>query len=129
MQFIGIREIHLKSRNLRKSLSFYQDLCGFPVLSYIKDKHAIFDAGSNLLYCHQLKSGEEFPGGSAAEFMNQFLSIEASPGEFDNNLDEVRDSEYKMLSEGQYDRNKRFFRMEDPDGNLVEVVEFGHWDM
>ena len=41
----------------------------------------------------------------------------------------ARDSEYKMLSEGTYDNNKRFFRMEDPDGNLIEVVEFGHWDL
>lgn len=129
MQFTGIREIHLKSRNLRKSLSFYQDLCGFPVLSYIKDKHAIFNAGSNLLYCHQLKRDEEFPGGSDSEFMNQFVSIEAAPAEFENNLDELRDSEYNMLSEGTYENNKRFFRMEDPDGNLIEVVEFGHWDL
>ena len=61
--------------------------------------------------------------------MNQFVSIEAAPAEFENNLDELRDSEYKMLSEGTYENNKRFFRMEDPDGNLIEVVEFGHWDL
>ncbi len=128
MQFSCIREIHLKSRNLRKSLAFYQDLCAFPTLSYIKDKHAIFEAGSTLLYCHQLKSGQEFPGSSDAEFVNQFISVECSPGEFESNLEELKDSEYPLLSEGYYDNNKKFFRMEDPDGNLIEVVESGHWD-
>jgi catechol 2,3-dioxygenase-like lactoylglutathione lyase family enzyme len=128
MQFSCIREIHLKSRNLRKSLAFYQDLCAFPTLSYIKDKHAIFEAGSTLLCFHQLKSGEEFPGSSDSEFVNQFISVESSSGEYENNLEELKDSEYLLLFEGLNDNNKRFFRMEDPDGNLIEVVESGHWD-
>ncbi|MFM8976611.1 MAG: VOC family protein, partial [Bacteroidota bacterium] len=80
------------------------------------------------LYCHQLKSGQEFPGSSDAEFVNQFISVECSPGEYENNLEELKDSEYSLLSEGHYDNNKKFFRMEDPDGNLIEVVESGHWD-
>jgi len=54
--------------------------------------------------------------------------MECSPGEYENNLDELKDNEYPLLSEGVYENNKRFFRIEDPDGNLIEVVESGHWD-
>jgi hypothetical protein len=60
--------------------------------------------------------------------VNQFISVESSSGEYENNLEELKDSEYLLLFEGLNDNNKRFFRMEDPDGNLIEVVESGHWD-
>jgi catechol 2,3-dioxygenase-like lactoylglutathione lyase family enzyme len=132
MQFIGIREVHLRSRNLRKSMAFYQDLCSFPALSYIKDKHAIFEAGTALIYCHQMHSGEKgnvpHSGPHETDATAPFLTLECGTGEYDNNLEEFQYSEYKVLHEGVHEGGKRYFRAEDPDGHLIEMCESGHWE-
>ncbi|NBU73140.1 MAG: hypothetical protein EBS53_17155, partial [Bacteroidetes bacterium] len=59
LQFTKLKESHITVKNLRKAISFYQDLLGFRTQSYVKGKHAVFVAGSTMLVCHLVVAAEE----------------------------------------------------------------------
>ena len=126
MNFTQLKEMHIQVKNLRKTLSFYQDILGFMTLSYVKEKHAIFKVGRTVLVCHLVKGNEQ--EGPAAEYPNSHLVLESSKGEFEANKEDLAYDEIEIIEETTRDSGHRAIFIKDPDGNLVEITEYGIWE-
>jgi len=129
MQFTKLKEAHLQVKNLRKAISFYQDILGFRTQSYVKEKHAVFVAGSTMLVCHLAKSTNE-DGQSLIQlsYPNQHIVLESKPGEYEANKEEMAYHEIEILSETVRESGKRAFFIHDPDENLIEITEYNAWE-
>jgi catechol-2,3-dioxygenase len=126
MNFTQLKEMHIQVKNLRKTLSFYQDTLGFMTLSYQKEKHAIFKVGRTVLVAHLVKGNEQ--EGPASEYPNSHLVLESSKGEYESNKEDLIYDEIEILEETTRESGHRAFFINDPDGNLVEITEYGIWE-
>lgn len=129
MQFTKLKEAHLQVKNLRKAISFYQDILGFRTQSYVKEKHAVFVAGSTMLVCHLAKSTNE-DGQSLIQlsYPNQHVVLESKLGEYDTNKEEMAYHDIEILQETVRESGKRSFFIHDPDMNLIEITEYNAWE-
>ena len=129
MQFTKLKEAHLQVKNLRKAISFYQDILGFRTQSYVKEKHAVFVAGSTMLVCHLSKStNEEGQSLIQLSYPNQHIVLESKSGEYEANKEEMAYHEIEILSETVRESGKRAFFIHDPDENLIEITEYNAWE-
>lgn len=129
MQFTKLKEAHLQVKNLRKAISFYQDILGFRTQSYVKEKHAVFVAGSTMLVCHLAKSTNE-DGQSLIQlsYPNQHIVLESKSAEYETNKEEMAYHEIEILQEVVRESGKRSFFIHDPDMNLIEITEYNAWE-
>lgn len=129
MQFTKLKEAHLLVKNLRKAISFYQDILGFRTQSYVKEKHAVFVAGSTMLVCHLAKSTNE-DGQSLIQlsYPNQHIVLESKASEYETNKEEMAYHDIVILQETVRESGKRSFFIHDPDMNLIEITEYNAWE-
>jgi catechol 2,3-dioxygenase-like lactoylglutathione lyase family enzyme len=129
MQFTKLKEAHLLVKNLRKAISFYQDILGFRTQSYVKEKHAVFVAGSTMLVCHLAKSTNE-DGQSLIQlsYPNQHIVLESKANEYETNKEEMAYHDIVILQETVRESGKRSFFIHDPDMNLIEITEYNAWE-
>ena len=129
MQFTKLKETHLQVKNLRKAISFYQDILGFRTQSYVKEKHAVFVAGSTMLVCHLAKSSSE-DGVQLIQlsYPNQHIVLESKEDEYETNKEEMGYNEIPIIAETTRESGKKAFYINDPDGNLIEITEFNAWE-
>lgn len=128
LQFTKLKESHITVKNLRKAISFYQDLLGLRTQSYVKGKHAVFVAGSTMLVCHLVVAAEEGSEQSwQLQYPNQHIVLESRDGEYDANREALVDSGVALVDEGVRESGRRMFFVNDPDGNLIEITEYNVW--
>ncbi len=129
MQFTKLKEAHLQVKNLRKAISFYQDILGFRTQSYVKEKHAVFVAGSTMLVCHLAKSTNE-DGQSLIQlsYPNQHIVLESRDGEYERNKEDMAYHDIQIIQETVRESGKRSFFIHDPDMNLIEITEYNAWE-
>jgi catechol 2,3-dioxygenase-like lactoylglutathione lyase family enzyme len=129
MQFTKLKEAHLLVKNLRKAISFYQDILGFRTQSYVKEKHAVFVAGSTMLVCHLAKSTNE-DGQSLIQlsYPNQHIVLESKANEYETNKEEMAYHDIVIIQETVRESGKRSFFIHDPDMNLIEITEYNAWE-
>jgi catechol 2,3-dioxygenase-like lactoylglutathione lyase family enzyme len=129
MQFTKLKETHLQVKNLRKAISFYQDILGFRTQSYVKEKHAVFVAGSTMLVCHLAKSASE-EGVPLIQmgYPNQHLVLESKADEYENNKADMGYHDIEIVAETVRESGKRAFFIHDPDGHLIEITEYNAWE-
>jgi catechol 2,3-dioxygenase-like lactoylglutathione lyase family enzyme len=128
LQFTKLKESHITVKNLRKAISFYQDLLGLRTQSYVKGKHAVFVAGSTMLVCHLVVAAEEGSEQSwQLQYPNQHIVLESRDGEYDANREALVDSGVTLVDEGVRESGRRMFFVHDPDGNLIEITEYNVW--
>ena len=51
MKFLKIKETCLYITDLEKARHFYHEVLGLPIISYVKEKHIFFRAGTSVLLC------------------------------------------------------------------------------
>lgn len=129
MQFTKLKEAHLQVKNLRKAISFYQDILGFRTQSYVKEKHAVFVAGSTMLVCHLAKSTNE-DGQSLIQlsYPNQHIVLESRDGEYERNKEDMAYHDIQIIQETVRESGKRSFFIHDPDMTLIEITEYNAWE-
>jgi catechol 2,3-dioxygenase-like lactoylglutathione lyase family enzyme len=129
MQFTKLKETHLQVKNLRKAIAFYQDILGFRTQSYVKEKHAVFVAGSTMVVCHQAKnSSDDHERPIQLDYPNTHIVLESKDGEFDTNKAEMAYHNIEIVAEGVRESGKRTFFIHDPDQNLIEITEYNVWE-
>jgi len=129
MQFTFLKEQHIQVKNLRRTISFYQDVLGFRTDSYIKEKHAIFVVGQSRLVCHMAKGlQQDLTQNRQLDYPNNHLVIESQDGEYEKNKAEMAYHEVEILEEVERDSGIRAFFVQDPDGHLIEIIEYGMWE-
>lgn len=129
MQFTKLKETHLQVKNLRKAISFYQDILGFRTQSYVKEKHAVFVAGSTMLVCHLAKSASE-EGVQLIQmgYPNQHIVLESKDGEYEGNKEDMGYHDIEIIAETVRETGKKAFFIHDSDGHLIEITEYNAWE-
>jgi catechol 2,3-dioxygenase-like lactoylglutathione lyase family enzyme len=129
MQFTQIKETCLYVKNLRKTMSFYQDALGLEMISYVKDSHIFFRVGHSVLLCFlekQVREQDVRPPHFASGVIH--LAFEAPEGEYEHLRKEIVDQDIEIIHDHLWEKGHRSFYFKDPDGHLLEVVEPGMWD-
>ena len=110
LQFTKLKESHITVKNLRKAISFYQDLLGMRTQSYVKGKHAVFVAGSTMLVCHLVVAAEEGSEQSwQLQYPNQHIVLESREGEYEANRDALVEFGLSLVGEGVRESGRRMF--------------------
>jgi catechol 2,3-dioxygenase-like lactoylglutathione lyase family enzyme len=114
---MNLDHVYYWSTDLDRSIKFYEDVVGLRLIRRDDGNWALFDAGPVQLALHGAIEGRPFqPGGATAVFRVEDLddaraTLESRGAEFEEHVGEV---------EGF----ARFASFRDPDGNVVQIIEY-----
>jgi catechol 2,3-dioxygenase-like lactoylglutathione lyase family enzyme len=102
--------------DMDRSVRFYQDVVGLRLLGRHDSNWAELDAGSVRLALHATREGAPVStGGAAAAFRVE--DLDATQGA-------LRTRGVEFVHQGEVEGYGRFALFPDPDGNLIEVIEY-----
>jgi catechol 2,3-dioxygenase-like lactoylglutathione lyase family enzyme len=102
--------------DMDRSVRFYQDVVGLRLLGRHDSNWAELDAGSVRLALHATREGAPVStGGAAAAFRVEDL---------DATQVALRTRGVEFVHQGEVEGYGRFALFPDPDGNLIEVIEY-----
>jgi catechol 2,3-dioxygenase-like lactoylglutathione lyase family enzyme len=114
---LGLDHVYYWTTDIDRSVKFYEDVVGLKLVRRDDGNWALFDAGPVHLALHGAIEGRPFqPGGATAVFRVEDLdaaraSLEARGAEFEEH-------------EGEVQGFARFASFRDPDGNVVQIIEY-----
>lgn len=128
MEFKQITETCIYIKNIQKTKAFYYDLLELPIISIEKDRHIFFRAGSSVLLCfipEKTKKEDILPPHFGEGHLH--LAFEVKKGEYEKWKEKISSVQIPIIHEQIWDNHKKSFYFKDPDGHLLEVIEFGLW--
>ncbi|HZY79192.1 MAG TPA: VOC family protein [Cyclobacteriaceae bacterium] len=128
MNIRQIKETCIYSKNLEAARAFYHEKLGLEVISYVKEKHIFFRAGSSVLLCFnpddsRLKASPP-PHYSTGRY---HFAFEVSPGEYEQHKAEIISKGIPIVDTVVWSSGQESFYFEDGLGNIVEIVPVGIW--
>lgn len=129
MQFTQIKETCLYVGDLERTRAFYADRLGLEVISFAEGSHVFFRAGSSVLLCFlpgvsRVRQSPPPHYGSG----RLHLAFEAPAGQYDDFLRQIQAQGIGIYHHKTWSRGRRSFYFDDPDGHVLEILEFGVWD-
>jgi len=130
MTFTQIKETCIYYQDLEKAKEFYNGLLELPVISYVKDKHIFFKAGSSVLLCFNPGDSKlkQSPPPHFAEGKLHF-AFEVGADEYEKVKEEILTKGIKITDKVIWKSSQESFYFEDPGGNVLEIVPVGIWNM
>ncbi|HZH95304.1 MAG TPA: VOC family protein [Flavisolibacter sp.] len=129
MNIRRIKETCIYVTDLAATKSFYAGKLGLPLISMVTDRHVFFRAGESVLLCFIADATEketELPPHGARGATH--FAFETDSDAYNEALQQI-DAEGIMITHRHLWKNGlRSFYFNDPDGNLVEIIEEGLWD-
>jgi catechol 2,3-dioxygenase-like lactoylglutathione lyase family enzyme len=130
MNYLRIKETCLYVHDLEKAWSFYHEVLGLPLISYLPGKHLFLRAGSSVLLLFnpedsKLKTSPpaHFGGGK------QHFAFEVSEENYAHAKAEIVSKGISLLEEVTWKSGKKSFYFNDPEGNVLEILpDAGIWD-
>jgi catechol 2,3-dioxygenase-like lactoylglutathione lyase family enzyme len=123
MKFIKIKETCLYVNDLEQTRKFYHDVLELEIISYVKEKHIFFKAGSSVLLCfnpddskNKISPPAHYGGGK------QHFAFEVPDSEYAIAKKWILDKGIKITEEVTWASGKKSFYFEDPEGNVLEIV-------
>ena len=117
MTTLELDHVYYWATDMDRSVRFYEDVVGLPLVRRDDGNWAVFDAGPLQLALHGAIEGRPVQtGGATAVFKVQDLdearvSLEGRGAEFEEHVGEVQGF-------------ARFASFRDPDGNVVQIIEY-----
>ena len=117
MTDLDLDHVYYWTTDIDRSVKFYEDVVGLKLIRRDDGNWALFEAGPIHLALHGAIEGRPFqPGGATAVFRVGDLddaraALEARGAEFEEHVGEVQGY-------------ARFASFRDPDGNVVQVIEY-----
>ena len=130
MEFLRIKETCIYIRDLEEAKTFYHQVLGLPVISYVKKKHLFLRAGQSVLLLFnpddsRLKESPPAHYGSG----KQHFAFEVSGKTYDDSKKEIVEKGVEIIDEITWGSGNRSFYFNDPEGNVLEILpEGGIWD-
>jgi catechol 2,3-dioxygenase-like lactoylglutathione lyase family enzyme len=114
---------------LKSRVSSICDVLELEEISYVKEKHIFFKAGSSVLLCfnpadskNKTSPPAHYGGGK------QHFAFEISESEYDSAKAWITSKGIKITDEVTWASGKKSFYFEDPEGNVLEIVpDTGIW--
>jgi catechol 2,3-dioxygenase-like lactoylglutathione lyase family enzyme len=130
MNILKIKETCLYLIDLDRARSFYHEVLGLPIISYVEGKHIFFRAGTSVLLCFNPEDSKSkisppahFGGGK------QHFAFEVSKTEYEKVKNEIRSKGITIVDEVVWKSGEESFYFNDPEGNVLEFVpDIGIWD-
>jgi catechol 2,3-dioxygenase-like lactoylglutathione lyase family enzyme len=124
-----IKETSLYVADLDRSVHFYHQLLGLPVISREADRHAFLRVGpSILLLFNAARTRQEVdlpPHGGEGSL---HLAFEVDPAAYLRWKDTLAWAGIPVIHEHAWRSGLRSFYFHDPDGHVLEIVPTGMWD-
>ncbi len=117
MTALTLDHVYYWATDMERSVKFYEDVVGLPLVRRDDGNWAVFDAGPVSLALHGAIEGRPFiSGGATAVFKGEDLdearvALEGRGAEFEEHVGEVQGF-------------ARFASFRDPDGNVVQIIEY-----
>ncbi len=124
-----IKETCLYVKDLERTKHFYHEVLGFPLISFVADRHVFFRAGKSVLLCflaEVTKEEKNLPPHYAKGKMH--LAFEVNKTEYEQWKERVILLDIEITHEQKWEREFTSFYFDDPDGHVLEVVQNGMWD-
>jgi len=127
---LTLKESCFYLRDLDKARSFYQDILGLPVISYVEHRHIFFRAGAAVFLCFNpdiTKSEEVLPAHFAEG--NQHVAFEvANKEEYEHWKVKLRAAGISIVHEHTWKNDVYSFYFHDFEQNVIEIVMKGVWE-
>jgi catechol 2,3-dioxygenase-like lactoylglutathione lyase family enzyme len=130
MKILKIKETCLYIADLEKARYFYHEVLGLPVISYVKEKHIFFRAGTSVLLCFNPEDSR-FKKSPPAHFGEGKLhfAFEVPEQDYQKTKEELQSKGISIIDEVTWESGQTSFYFEDPAGNVLEVLpDTGIWD-
>lgn len=130
MEFLKIKETCLYIQDLEKAQSFYHELLGLPVISYVEGKHLFLRAGESVLLLFNAEDSRQktsppghYGGGK------QHFAFEVKASRYTESKSEISGKGIEIVDEITWKSGLKSFYFNDPEGNVLEILpEGGIWD-
>jgi len=129
MKFLKIKETCLYVHNLDKAKTFYGEVLELPLISYVKDKHVFFKAGTSvLLLFNPEDSKNKISPPAHYGSGKQHFAFEVALTEYNKAKEWIVSKGIVITEEVTWTAGGKSFYFEDPEGNVLEVVpDSGIW--
>ena len=130
MNIRRIKETCIYVSDLAATKSFYAGKLGLPMISMVNDRHVFFRAGASVLLCFIAGATEketELPPHGASGAIH--FAFETGCDAYNETLQHIEAAGVTITHRHVWKNGLRSFYFNDPDGNLVEIIEEGLWDM
>ena len=129
MNILSIKETCIYVKDLERTRDFYMNKLHLPLISFVKDRHVFFRAGSSVLLCFiadETRKEEVLPPHGAYGCIH--FAFEVSKEEYSAALVQIKNAGIRILHQHSWKSGLRSFYFHDPDENLVEIIEQGLWE-
>ena len=129
MKICRIKETCIYVTNLERTRKFYEGKLKLPVISLVEGRHIFFRAGESVLLCFiaaQTEKETDLPPHGAQGSIHFALEVEKD--EYMVAIKKVEEAHIPILHEHHWRNDLRSFYFNDPDNNLVEIIEEGLWE-
>jgi catechol 2,3-dioxygenase-like lactoylglutathione lyase family enzyme len=129
MHITKIKETCLYVEGLEKTKSFYTEVMGFPVISFVENRHVFFRAGASVLLCflpESTRNEKELPPHFGSGQLH--VAFEVPPDQYAKWKADLSAKGVKIEYEQFWfdDIYSIYFR--DPDNHLLEIIPEGMWE-
>ncbi len=128
MSIIQIKETCLYIRDLEGAEAFYHKKLGFPLISRVEGRHVFFRSGTSVLLCfnpNTTREEKELPSHFAEG--PQHIAFEVRRKDYLSWKKRIEAAGIKITHEAEWPRGHHSFYFEDPEKNVLEIVEEGMW--
>lgn len=128
MQFSHIKETCLYLHDLDAAEAFYHGKLGLPLIHRDEGRHIFFRAGASVLLCFIAESSgkkTELPAHFAEG--NQHFAFACKAGDYEAWKTRIEAAGIPITHEQVWSKGHRSFYFEDPESNVLEIVEPGMW--
>ena len=129
MKFSQIKETCLYIHDLDKAEEFYHHKLGLPIIRREEGKYIFFRAGNSVLLCFISEASKvqtNLPPHYAEG--NIHLAFECQSDEYEVWKEKIQNIGIEIIDETKWRNDLRSFYFNDPEGNVLEIVEPGIWD-
>ena len=129
MNFSRIKETCIYVSDLERCRQFYAGKLKLPIISFVDGRHVFFRAGSSVLLCFiaaSTKRSTELPPHGAYGVIH--FAFQVPKDEYLQNLYAIKEAGINILHQQTWKGGLQSFYFEDPDNNLLEVIQEGFWE-
>lgn len=128
MHFTQIKETCLYVKDLQRVLDFYNGLLALPIISYVKEKHVFFQAGTSVLLCFNPENSQNKKSPPAHfAFGKPHIAFEVKAEDYEKTKKEIKEKGIAITDTVRWKSGQESFYFEDPEGNVLEIVPVGIW--
>lgn len=124
-----IKETCLYVKDLEVTKSFYSNMLGLELISFVPNRHVFFRVGDEVLLCFDPKATEaetSLPPHFA--YGKQHIAFEVAKDQYDSWKEMLTKSGVSITHEHHWKEDLYSFYFDDPDGHVLEILMPGIWE-